>query len=169
MTISISVAVLLVAAALALGYLLGRSSAKEPAAESELAQAQKEAEGSQAAPDTRHVSSAPHALDRGGFNAAVSAAIATYLGEDIKGLRILSVKPLAQKTPNRELLVAAVSAALATAMGTEVSGLRIRSIKRIGAPANERGQMIAAISAAIATAMNTDVNALRIHRVTKLS
>lgn len=64
------------------------------------------------------------------FVAAVSAAIATYMGTDVSGLRIRSIK-VAGASDDRQQMVAAMSAAIASAMDTEPSGLRIHSIKKI--------------------------------------
>ncbi|MBR3289414.1 MAG: OadG family protein [Clostridia bacterium] len=73
--------------------------------------------------------------NRGGFIAAVSAAIAEELGTDVSKLRILSVgreivpgATPATEIPNRGAFVAAVSAAIAEDLGTDVSKLKIVSI-----------------------------------------
>jgi len=73
--------------------------------------------------------------NRGGFIAAVSAAIAEDLGTDVSKLRILSIgreitpgTSTAASIPNRGEFVAAVSAAIAEDLGTDLSKLRIVSI-----------------------------------------
>ena len=67
--------------------------------------------------------------------AAVSAAIAEYLGTDISGIRICSVKRVGEAQPEltleqRRELIAVISAAIASEMGAEVTGIRITSIRR---------------------------------------
>lgn len=67
--------------------------------------------------------------------AAVSAAIAEYLGTDINGIRICSVKRVGEAQSEMTLeqrreLIAVISAAIASEMGTEVTGIRITSIRR---------------------------------------
>ena len=76
-----------------------------------------------------------HIPNRGGFVAAVSAAIAEDLGTDVSKLRLLSpgreITPgtsTASSIPNRGAFVAAVSAAIAEDLGTDVSKLKIVSI-----------------------------------------
>lgn len=70
--------------------------------------------------------------DRGRFDAIVAAAIASYIGNDIDGLRIHSVRRIGDDAAaNRGQFVAAVSAALASTLGSDVDGLRIHSIKRV--------------------------------------
>ena len=89
-----------------------------------------------AAPTAPAMRVAPcHIPNRGGFVAAVSAAIAEDLGTDVSKLRILSIgreiKPgdsTAATIPNRGAFVAAVSAAIAEDLGTDVSKLKIVSI-----------------------------------------
>lgn len=66
--------------------------------------------------------------------AAVSSALAEYLGTDIGGLRICSIKRVGGEAsaPNdRRELVAAISSAIAVEMGTDVSAIRIHSIKKV--------------------------------------
>ena len=67
--------------------------------------------------------------------AAISAAVAEYLGSDIAGLRIHSIKRVggsAELTDDkRRELIAAISAAIAEEMGEDVSAIRIRSIKKV--------------------------------------
>lgn len=168
MTINIGLAVVLIAAAFLIGLLTGRSEKKPQAHEQPETRRDTAGEaGGVFAPAP--VFRAPDISDHGRFDAAVAAAIATYLGEDIKGLRIHAVRPLSQRAKPAQSEVAAISAAIATHMGTEASGLRIHSIRRVGAPLPDRRQMVAAISAAIATAMNTDVDGLRIRSIKKIS
>lgn len=66
--------------------------------------------------------------------AAVSAAVAEYLGTDVSGIRIHSFRRVggqAALTPDeRRELIAVISAAIAEEMGGDVSGIRIRSIRR---------------------------------------
>lgn len=69
--------------------------------------------------------------DRKLLDAIIAAAIATYDGSDITGLRIRSIRQIGGSGGDRQQFVAAVSAALATSMGTDVQGLRIHSIKKI--------------------------------------
>lgn len=69
--------------------------------------------------------------DRKLLDAIIAAAIATYDGSDMTGLRIRSIKQIGGAEGDRQQFVAAVSAALATSMGTDVQGLRIHSIKKI--------------------------------------
>lgn len=76
---------------------------------------------------------APGAPDRRAALAAVSAAVAEYMGESVNGIRIRSIRMIGQ-APNAERrreLVAVISASIAAEMGTDVSGIRIHSIKRI--------------------------------------
>lgn len=108
--------------------------------------------------------SAGSIANRPQFVAAVSASIAAYLGTDVSGLRIRSIRRMSGGDANRRQFVAAVSAALATAMGTEPSGIRIRSIRRLSG-GGERRQLVAAMSAALAAAMGTEVSGLRIHSI----
>ena len=68
--------------------------------------------------------------DRKLLDAIIAAAIATYDGTELQGLRIHSVKQLGNGG-DRQQFVAAVSAAVATTMGTDVQGLRVHSIKKI--------------------------------------
>lgn len=71
--------------------------------------------------------------DRKLFDAIISSAIAEYIGNNISGLRIKSIRQLNETSqlPDRGQFTAAVSAAIATAMGEEVKGIRIKSIKKI--------------------------------------
>ncbi len=69
--------------------------------------------------------------DRKLLDAVIAAAIATYDGSDIAGLRIRSIKQIGGDNGERQQFVAAVSAAVATTIGTDVQGLRIHSIKKI--------------------------------------
>lgn len=67
--------------------------------------------------------------------AAVSAAIAEYLGTDIEGIRICSVKRIGGEqagmtVEQRRELIAVISCAVAAEMGEDVSGIRIKSIRR---------------------------------------
>lgn len=66
--------------------------------------------------------------------AAVSAAIAEYLGTDASGFRIHSIKRVgesgASRSDRREL-VAVISAAIASRLDTDVTGIRIHSIKKV--------------------------------------
>ena len=67
--------------------------------------------------------------------AAGSAALAEYLGSDISGFRIHSIKRVggAEEIPEeqRRELIAAISAAIAEDMGEDVSAIRIHSIKKV--------------------------------------
>lgn len=66
------------------------------------------------------------------FVAAVSAAIASYMGTEPGGLRIHSIRPAGgDASADHGRFVAAVAAAVATDMGNDVSGIRIHSIKRV--------------------------------------
>ncbi|HMM31498.1 MAG TPA: hypothetical protein PKB13_06935 [Clostridia bacterium] len=168
MSIDIGLAVILIIAAFLIGLLIGRSGKSSGSLEQRESSTEHEKTfGGVTAYEP--VPYAPDTIDRGRFDAAVAAAIASYLGEDVSGLRIHSVKLLSRKAMPRQPMVAAISAAIATVMGTDVSGLRIRSIRRIGAAAPNRQQMVAAISAAIATAMNTEIDGLRIRSIKKIS
>lgn len=72
--------------------------------------------------------------DRACFDAVVAAAIASYTGTKVSGLRIHSIKPLSSSTEDSEAhgqFVAAVAGAIATATGTTASGLRIHSIRKL--------------------------------------
>ncbi len=67
--------------------------------------------------------------------AAISAAVAEYLGEDIDGFRIHSIKRVGSganelSAEQRRELIAVISAAIAEEMGEDVSGIRITSIKK---------------------------------------
>ena len=69
--------------------------------------------------------------------AAVSTAIAEYMGTDPSALRIHSIKRVGASgaelpANDRRELVAAISAAIATQLDTDVSGIRIHSIRRVG-------------------------------------
>ncbi|MEN6471148.1 MAG: hypothetical protein ABFC62_06765 [Clostridiaceae bacterium] len=165
MSIDIVLAVALIAAAFLIGFYLGRSGKTKNVYEhpGRSAEAETAEDAGAAAPQAAYIP------NRGQFAAAVSAAIATYLGEGVEGLRIRSIRRLSGGDTLHRPMVAAMSAAIATHMGTDVSGLRIHSIRRVGAPATDRGHMVAAISAAIATAMNTQIDGLRIHSIKKIS
>ncbi len=106
--------------------------------------------------------------DRGLFDAIVSAALAEYMGPDVKGLRIRSIRRLGEKRVDRGAFTAAVSAALAEYMGPQVAGLRIRSIRQIGQRKADRGAFMAALSAALADAMGEDVQGIRILSIRKI-
>lgn len=69
--------------------------------------------------------------DRMLFDAIISAALAEYIGADVRGIRIKSLRQLNTQQADRGIFTAAVSAAIATAMGEDVEGLRITSIRRI--------------------------------------
>lgn len=65
--------------------------------------------------------------------AVISAAIAEYLGADISGLRIRSIKRVGETeltASQRRELIAVISAAIATELDTDVSGIRIHSIRK---------------------------------------
>lgn len=109
--------------------------------------------------------SAGSIANRPQFVAAVAASIASFLGTDVSGLRIRSIRRVSVGMENRQQFVAAVSAALATAMGTAPGGLRIRSIRRLSDGGGDRRQLVAAMSAALATAMGTEISGLRIHSI----
>lgn len=67
--------------------------------------------------------------------AAVSAAVAEYMGTEPDALRILSVRRVGgvsvQPAGDRRELMAAVSAAIAMQLDTDVSAIRIHSVKRV--------------------------------------
>ena len=68
--------------------------------------------------------------------AAVSVAVAEYMGTEPSALRIHSIKRVGAGSEGmdqsaRRELIAAVSAAIATQLDTDVSGIRIHSIKRV--------------------------------------
>ena len=67
--------------------------------------------------------------------AAISAAVAEFLGSDVEGIRIHSIKRVGdpyELTPSdRRELIAVISASIAESMGTDVTGIRIRSIRRV--------------------------------------
>jgi len=69
--------------------------------------------------------------DRMLFDAVISAALAEYIGADVRGIRIKSLRQLNAQHADRGVFTAAVSAAIATAMGEDVEGLKITSIRRI--------------------------------------
>lgn len=71
--------------------------------------------------------------DRRATVAAVSAAIAEYMGTDPEGFRILSIRPVGEtdSASDRRELIAAISAAIAAELDSDVSGIRIHSIKKI--------------------------------------
>ena len=86
------------------------------------------AQGKQYAP----VSLSPE--QRRSMIAAVSVAVAEYMGTDPSALRIHSIRRVGGAEPagsDRRELIAAISAALAMQLGTDVSGLRIHSIKKV--------------------------------------
>lgn len=65
--------------------------------------------------------------------AVISAAIAEYLGSDIDGLRIRSIRRVGGDkldAAQRRELIAVISAAIASELDTDVSGIRIHSIRR---------------------------------------
>ena len=70
--------------------------------------------------------------------AAVSAAVAEYMGTEPSGLRIHSIKrvgaagDIASSAGDRRELMAAISAAVAMQLDTDVSAIRIHSIRRVG-------------------------------------
>lgn len=165
MTINIVLAVAFIAAAFLIGFYLGRSGKAKNVDE----HPERNAEAETVANTSEALPQAASIPNRGQFAAAISAAIATYLGEGVEGLRIRSIRRLSGGVTLHQPMVAAMSAAIATHMGTDVSGLRIHSIRRVGAPVTDRGHMVAAISAAIATAMNTQIDGLRIHNIKKIS
>ena len=91
-------------------------------------------------PSTTQAAPAPVAVlppaigDKKLFDAVVASAIATYMGTNVEGLRILSVNPLSGQdgsTLQRRQFVAVIAAAVAATLGTDVNGLRIHSITRI--------------------------------------
>ncbi|GEM_PF-2910057 len=108
------------------------------------------------------------ARDRGLFDAIIASALAEYMGSDIAGLRIRSIRRLGEQRLERGAFTAAVSAALAEYMGPDVAGLRIRSIRRLGAKGADRGAFTAVLSAAIASAMGEDVRGIRILSIRKI-
>lgn len=67
--------------------------------------------------------------------AVASAAIAEYIGDDNKGLRILSVKPVGGTMQDGltdvRMRNVAIAAAIAETLGTSPEGLRILSVKKI--------------------------------------
>ena len=68
--------------------------------------------------------------------AAVSAAVAEYMGTEPQALRIHSIKrvgaPESVPASDRRELMAAISAAIAMQLDTDVSGIRIHSIRKVG-------------------------------------
>lgn len=66
--------------------------------------------------------------------AAVSAAIAEYMGTEPEGIRIHSIKRVGAESEipaaDRRELIAVISAAIATELGTDVTGIRIHSIRK---------------------------------------
>ncbi len=68
--------------------------------------------------------------------AAVSAAVAEYMGTEPSALRIHSIKRVggeaAPSLTDRRELMAVISAAVAMQMGADVSGIRIHSIRKVG-------------------------------------
>ncbi|OQB25236.1 MAG: Oxaloacetate decarboxylase, gamma chain [Firmicutes bacterium ADurb.Bin182] len=94
------------------------------------------------------------------LKAAICAAVAAYSGNRIKGLRILSFKPVFSKDERQEIM-AAVSAAIAAYIGTGINRLKINSFRAV--PRQDlRGQRMAAISAAISAYTGTHASKLRI-------
>lgn len=69
--------------------------------------------------------------DRMLFDAVISAALAEYIGANVRGIRIKSLRQLNAQQADRGVFTAVVSAAIATAMGEDVEGLKITSIRRI--------------------------------------
>ncbi len=66
--------------------------------------------------------------------AAVSASIAQYLGTDVTGIRLHSIKRAdgaVMQADERRMLVAAISTAIASEMGADVSAISIRSIRKV--------------------------------------
>ena len=67
--------------------------------------------------------------------AAVSVAVAEYMGTDPEALRICSIRRTSEAysagTADRRELMAAISAAIASQLDTDVSAIRIHSIKRV--------------------------------------
>lgn len=66
--------------------------------------------------------------------AVLSAALAEYLGSDVSGIRIHSIKRVGSEEltdEKRRELIAAISAAIAEEMGEDVSAIRIRSIRKV--------------------------------------
>jgi hypothetical protein len=167
LTIDIGLAIALIAVAFVIGFLLGRKGKT-------MAVTDKSETNTESRPEKTGIAApaqaydTPDISDRGKFDAAIAAAIASYMDSEVAGLRIRSVKPLSRVSPHQPF-VAAMSAAIATYMGPDVSALRIRSIRRVGAAPTNRQQMVAAISAAIATAMNTEIDGLRIRSIKKIS
>ena len=83
-------------------------------------------------PSERKMSPAQHRQ----FIAAVSAAVAEYMGTEPEALRIRSIRRVGgaepASAPDRRELVAVIASAIAFEMGADVTGLRIRSIRRVG-------------------------------------
>ena len=71
--------------------------------------------------------------DRRSAVAAISAAVAEYLGSDVSAIRIHSIRQLGSAPVNtdRRELIAVISASIASEMGTDISGIRICSIKKV--------------------------------------
>ena len=69
--------------------------------------------------------------DRRAAVAAISAAVAEYMGTDVEGIRIRSIRLAGEpsEASDRRELIAAISAAIATELDTDISGIRIHSIK----------------------------------------
>ena len=167
MTIDIGLAIAFIVVAFVIGFMLGRKGKTKIIADNNEIDTESRPEETGISTPAQ-VFDAPDISDRGKFDAAIAAAIASYMGPEVAGLRIRSVKPLS-RVSLRQPMVAAMSAAMATYMGADVSALRIRSIRRIGVAPTNRQQTVAAISAAIATAMNKDIDGLRIHSIKKIS
>lgn len=86
-----------------------------------------------AAPEMGRSSVELSGAERKAFIAAVSCALAEYMGKDVEGVRICSVRRVGGSSfdPERRRLIAAISAAVAEEMGKDVSGIRIRSIRKV--------------------------------------
>ncbi|OQA72006.1 MAG: hypothetical protein BWY35_01790 [Firmicutes bacterium ADurb.Bin248] len=80
------------------------------------------------------------ARDRGLFDAIIASALAEYMGSDIAGLRIRSIRRLGAKGADRGAFTAVLSAAIASAMGEDVRGIRILSIRKIEKTTQTGGQ-----------------------------
>ena len=80
------------------------------------------------------------ARDRGLFDAVVSAALAEYMGPEVAGLRIRSIRQAGRRKADGSAFTAALSAAIASAMGEDVSGIRILSIRKIEKTTQTGGQ-----------------------------
>lgn len=73
--------------------------------------------------------------DRTCFSAVVAAAVASYMGTDMPGLRIRSIKQLSavptSGTDEHNRFIAVITAAIATAADMDAAGLRVHSIRKI--------------------------------------